>query len=606
MNMGTLAKLLRRCLTATLLAACLGPSLSARQSDAALSGRVLDQHGAVVVDATVTATSAGGAAKTVNTNERGEYLIPDLAPGRYVVRATAPGFAAFEQPDFEFGPAQRRLDITLRVTLTEQEQIDISSSAAGLSTDAENNASALTLRGSELDMLPDDPEELTAVLRAMAGPAAGPGGAQISVDGFSDANQAVPSRGSIREVRINQNPFSAENDRLGFGVIQIFTRPGTDKLRGQGFFNFTDESLNSRNPFAANRADYQNRLFGGNLSGPISARRASFFVSFERRELDENAVVNAVILDPALNVTPFRQALLTPQKRTSFSPRLDYQVNQNHTIVARYSFFHGSSLNEGVGFFSLPERASDARNTIHTFQFSETAVLGPRVVNEFRTQFSAEHQEETGNNIPTIDVLGAFTGGGPSFISADTFAKRLWLQDNVTWIRGNHTLRAGGRARYTNFRDTTRSNFAGTYTFAGGFAPLLDAADQPVVGDGGEFVLVPVSSIERYRRTLLFQRLGLSPTEIRRRGGGASQFSINGGVPDLTVTLWDLGTFIQDDWRIRPNFTLSLGLRYEAQTNIGVRANFAPRVAFAWAPGATGNATPKMVVRGGFGVFYDR
>ncbi|HEX8337268.1 MAG TPA: carboxypeptidase regulatory-like domain-containing protein [Pyrinomonadaceae bacterium] len=603
--MGLLPTLLRRCLIASLLGACLASPLGARQSGASIDGRVFDQNGAVVVNATVTATAAGGAARTVNTDARGEYLIPDLAPGRYVVRAAAPGFAAFEQPDFEVAPGRRRLDITLRVALTEQGQVDVSSATSGLSTDPENSAGALTFRDSELDVLPDDPDELSAVLRAMAGPTAGPGGAQISVDGFTDGGQQIPSRSSIREVRINQNPFSAENDRLGFGVIQIFTRPGTDRFRGQAFFNFTDESLNSRNPFAANRADYQNRLYGGNVSGPISARRASYFVSFERRELDENAVVNAVVLDPSLVVTPFSLALLTPQTRTSFSPRLDYQVNKNHNIVARYSLFHAASRNEGVGSFSLPERAYDARNTIQTLQFSETAVVSTSVVNEFRAQLAFEHQDEAGNDNPTVDVLGAFTGGGPSFVAADTFTKRLWLQDAVTWIRGDHTFRAGVRARFTHFRDTTQSNFAGTYTFAGGSAPALDANNQPVLA-GGQAVLVPVSSIERYRRTLLFQSLGLSPSEIRLRGGGASQFSINVGAPDLTVTLWELGTFVQDDWRIRPNFTLSLGLRYEAQTNIGVRPNFAPRVAFAWAPGAANNRPPQTVVRGGFGIFYDR
>jgi len=158
--------------------------------------------------------------------------------------------------------------------------------------------------------------------------------------------------------------------------------------------------------------------------------------------------------------------------------------------------------------------------------------------------------------------------------------------------------------------DNSPQNFGGTFTFGGGSAPQLDANNQIVLGANGQPVLISITSIERYRRTLLLQRLPLAPAEIRVRGGGATQFSISGGNPEVRVRQTDLGAFVQDDWRLRPNFTLSLGLRYETQNNIHDLADFAPRLAFAWSPGGGHGGgrqqQPRMVIRGGVGFFYQR
>ncbi len=134
-------------------------------------------------------------------------------------------------------------------------------------------------------------------MQALAGPGAGSSedGAQIYIDGFTGGR--LPPKESIREIRINRNPFSAEYDRLGYGRVEIFTKPGTDRFRGQAFFNFNDEALNARSPFAATRAPYQSRRYGGNISGPLASKRASFFFDFERRETDDNNVVSAIVLD---------------------------------------------------------------------------------------------------------------------------------------------------------------------------------------------------------------------------------------------------------------------------------------------------------------------
>ncbi|HET7286545.1 MAG TPA: carboxypeptidase-like regulatory domain-containing protein, partial [Pyrinomonadaceae bacterium] len=230
------------------LCASLAGLVVAQQRAGSLRGQVLDELGGAIVGANVTVIDSAGVEKSVVTNNAGSYTISGLAPGKYTVRAINAGFAMFETPDVEITssrPAQ--LDITLKVAIEEQ-KVTIAADNRELSTEPENNAGAVVLKGDDIDALPDDPDDLAAALQALAGPSAGPNGGQIFVDGFTGGR--LPPRASIREIRINSNPFSAEYDRLGFGRIEILTRPGTDRFRGQASFNFNDDALNSRNPFS--------------------------------------------------------------------------------------------------------------------------------------------------------------------------------------------------------------------------------------------------------------------------------------------------------------------------------------------------------------------
>ncbi|HYJ46908.1 MAG TPA: carboxypeptidase regulatory-like domain-containing protein, partial [Pyrinomonadaceae bacterium] len=308
---------------------CVSTVTFAQQSSATLRGQVADELGGLVVGATVTASDSAGVEKTATTDDQGRYVFSSLAPGRYTVRVNAPGFAAYENANVEVAAGRTEpLNIALAVAI--EEQTVTVTEEAPINTEPENNAGSVTLRGADLDALPDDPDELAEALQALAGPSSGSAGSgDIFIDGFSGGR--LPPKDSIREIRINRNPFSAEYDRLGFGRIEIFTKPGTDKFRGQAFFNFNDESLNARDPFAPRRASFQRRRYGGNASGPLSAKRASYFLDFERNETDDNSSINAVILDPALNITPFSQVVLTPRRNTEFSPRLDWQLNKTNT-----------------------------------------------------------------------------------------------------------------------------------------------------------------------------------------------------------------------------------------------------------------------------------
>ncbi|MBC7932870.1 MAG: carboxypeptidase regulatory-like domain-containing protein, partial [Rubrivivax sp.] len=590
-------------LAVTVLFFCFG-AVWAQQSQGTLRGQVSDELGGVIIGAIVTATDAAGVEKTATSDEEGRYAFSSLPPGRYAVRVGQAGFSPYENAGVEVTAGRTEpLNIVLTVAI-EQEEVTVTAEAP-IGTDPESNAGAVVLRGEDLDALPDDPEDLSEALQALAGPSAGSDeGAQIFVDGFTGGR--LPPKESIREVRINRNPFSAEYDRLGYGRVEIFTKPGTDRLRGQASFNFNDESLNSRSPFAPSRAPFQSRRFGGNLSGPLASKKASFFLDFERRETDDNEVVQAVILNDALTPIPFNQTILTPNRRTTFSPRLDYQLNPTNTLVLRYTFERGTNEGEGVGGFNLPTRAFDVTNTQHTIQATETAIIGGKVINETRFQYERNRrQQEGGTQAPTLRVLEAFTGGGAQVGLSSNEQDRFELQNYTSWAAGDHSLKAGARLRADRVRDSSPQNFAGTFTFSGGLAPQLGANNQVVTDASGNPVLINVTSIERFRRTLLFQQQGLSPAGVRARGGGATQFSLSAGDPEASVTYADFSPFIQDDWRYRPNLTISAGLRYEVQKNIESRLDFAPRLAFAWSP--AGDARKQTtVLRGGVGIFFDR
>jgi hypothetical protein len=561
-------KIIARSFAFAIIGALAAFNLSAQQSTGNLRGQVADQFGGVIIGATVTVTDASSVTKTATTDTNGNYAIAGLAPGKYTVRATSTGFAPYENTDVEIANGRTDpLDIKMGVAL-EQQRVTVSAEAP-LSNAPENNGSAIVLRGADLDALPDDPDDLSAALQALAGPSAGPNGGQFFIDGFTDGR--LPPKESIREIRINSNPFSAEYDRIGFGRVEIFTKPGSDKFHGQTSFNFADESLDSRNPFLlqSTRAPYQNKRFGGNLSGPVIKKKASFFFDFERRDIDNNQVINATILDPSFNAMPFSLAALTPTRRTTVSPRFDYQINANNTLVARYTYGRSTNLNSGLNEFTLPSRAFNSSSTEQTAQVTETAVIHQKIINETRFQYIRRRTNQQGNNsIPAINVLDAFFGGGAQIGLAFNDEDRYELQNYTSFSLGNHALKAGGRLRDVRIRNISPNNFGGTFTF---------------------------SSLDQYRQVLQ----GVP-------GARPTQFSITGGNPLASVSQIDFSPFIQDDWRVRPNFTLNLGLRYEVQDNINSRLNFAPRIGFAYSvgAGATGRAT--TVIRGGAGIFYDR
>lgn len=568
-------------------------------STSTLRGTVTDPSAAVVPGAVVVVQS-GTESRQVTTDGKGQYILNQVTAGNYTVRVTAKGFAPFEVEGYTISDSSV-LDVQLTIA-TEAQTLTVQEEANQLTTEPSSNASAIVLREKDLEALSGDPDELAQQLQALAGPGAGPEGGEVLVDGFSGGN--LPPKASIREVRINANPFSPEYDRPGFGRIEILTKPGSDHIRGQAFFQFNNESLNSRSPLFAGSTlpPYQQRFFGFNLGGPIKKQKASFGLDLERRSIDENAFILATTLDDRFNPQQVNQAVVAPNIRTSISPRLDYSINAANTLVLRYEHTRMSRENEGIGDFSLASRGYDQRNTENVLQLTETAVLSPQAINETRFQYLRTHLSRIGDySIPALTVQGAFEGGGAQIGNSGAINSRWELANSTTLTSGKHTVKWGGRLRQTFTDDTSMNNFGGAYTFFGGIGPELDVDNQPIAGTS-----MQLTALERYRRTLLFLAAGYAPAEIRALGGGASQFSITGGTPAASVNQFDIGLFVNDDWRVRPNLTLSYGLRYETQTNISDFANFSPRVGIAWGIDGGSGRSARTVLRAGFGIFYDR
>ncbi|MBV9503565.1 MAG: TonB-dependent receptor, partial [Acidobacteriia bacterium] len=261
----------------------------------------------------------------------------------------------------------------------------------------------------------------------------------------------------------------------------------------------------------------------------------------------------------------------------------------------------------GIGQFSLPSRAYASGTTEHNGQLTETAVVSAQAVNETRFQFAHTNTFQNGDNtVPTTLVASAFIGGGAEIGRSYTDIDHFELTNFTTVTHKTHTIRFGVRIRRDALTSASPENFGGTFSFFGvAAAPVLDANNQIVHSSPGVPELAPLDSIQQYQRTLLGESLGLSTQMIRNLGGGASQFSIASGNPLTSLSQFDASPFVQDDWRLRPNLTISLGMRYEVQTNIHDWRDFAPRLGVAWSP-RVGSGRRRTVVRAGFGMFYDR
>jgi hypothetical protein len=210
--------------------------------------------------------------------ERWNVCAARSSAGTYSMTVTMPGFATFVKLGMRIAAGQA-LTQDVKMAIEEQTQtVQVTASAAQVGVDPENNASSTTIKGKDLDALSDDPDELSSELTALAGPAAGPNGGQIYVDGFTGGQ--LPPKSSIREIRINQNPFSAQYDKLGYGRVEVFTKPGTDKFHGQFNLQGLDNALNTGNPLLnafntpgqplQTQPPYHTIFVLGNLTGPLT------------------------------------------------------------------------------------------------------------------------------------------------------------------------------------------------------------------------------------------------------------------------------------------------------------------------------------------------
>lgn len=577
-------------------------SPAAKGPTGGLTGFVTDPSGAGIPQASVRLTDASGVSYDATSNKEGIYEFKALPPGIYTLKAVAKGFVLFTKENIQIVANQeKQVNVSLTIYVEEQ-KVQVTDEATKVDVDSANNAGQVVMKGKDLEALSDDPDELQSELEALAGPSAGPNGGQMYIDGFT-AGQ-LPPKASIREIRINQNPFSSEYDKLGYGRIEILTKPGTDQLHGQFSVMGNTTALNSKNPFINGPVpDYDSTQYSGNLGGSLS-KKVSFFSNIQRRNLNELSVVDTPFVDPAtLQITTFSGAFPNPRTRTEFSQRLDFQLTPNNTLTTRYQYWRNNEQGDGVNGFTLPALGYNVLNTEHTFQLTDTQVISPRTINETRFQYiHQENDQNPLNTTPAISIQGAFaTGGSGSGITLDT-QNRYELQ-NITYFNvGKHAIKYGGRLRATTDDYLSNGGFNSTYVFGSRVDPTVTGCNvaQPPSS------CPVISGLQAYILTLQDQAANVP---FSSNGAGASSYAVNGnarGAAAANVTWFDSALFLQDDWRIRSNITLSTGLRYETQNNLGDHADFAPRIGIAWGLGGGKNKSPKTVLRGGYGIFYDR
>lgn len=562
----------------------MGLGVSAQTNVGAIHGAVTDPSNAVVAGASVIVTGADGSVLSATTTQQGTFDLKGVAPGKYKVEIFAKGFTPFSLADVQVTAGQiQQVNAALEIEV-QQQQVTVTDQPGAVDVSPENNAGAIVINGAALDALPDDPDELQTDLTALAGPSAGPNGGQFYIDGFT-AGQ-LPPKASIREIRINSNPFSAQYDKVGYGRVEIFTKPGTDKWHGGFSVNANASGLNTRNPFfdAQNSTTsefppYHSVQYTGNLGGPLS-KKASFFFTAEVRDINDLDIVNAQIVNASNAIVPFSAAVPNPRTRDNIGPRLDYALSKTNTLTVRYQYYRDKQDNDGVGGFVLPEAGFNILTTEQTVQIGDTQIFGTKVVNETRFQFLREKTDQDPlSTLPSVSVPISFTGGGYSGgLTLDT-TNHYEFQNYTSIQFTKHFLKFGARLRGVTDDNNSTGGFNGSYQF-----PTIQAYQQSLLSLTNPAILP-----------------------------AASQFSITANSTNSTITpnpfanasQVDVGLYVEDDWRVRPNITLSYGLRFESQNNISNHADWAPRLGLAWGIGG-GKTAPKTVLRAGFGIFYDR
>ena len=514
---------------------------------------VSDQSGLVVPNASVRAIAQDASAgaeglKPVMTSGLGVAVLDDLPDGRYTIEVEFPGFDRAVMRDVRVRGGDARRRVTLQIQRVE-EDLTVGRDRQSSALDPAGSAFSTILTREQIEALPDDPEEMEAVLKAMAPP-----GAVLRVDGFTGGR--LPPKSQIRSIRLpKMDMFAAQNHggMSGMMFIDIMTMPGMGPLAGSVDFNFLDESMNARNAFTPEKADEQLRQYGFKLSGTITPSKTSFSVYGGGGYQYTSPNLYAVAPD---GTTETGTRLRQPRDSFNLSGRLDHAVTKDHAVRLSVDFDTSTTENLGVGGYDLFSRAhtADATNTI--IRLSENGPIGRRMFAESRLQLRFTDSGSTSSlEAPTLRVNDAFTGGGAQLRGGQrgfTFE----LASDLDYVHGAHSWRTGALVEGGSFRSDDITNYLGTYTFA---------------------------SLADYE------------------AGRPSTWSRRTGDPNLSYSTLQAAVYVQDDWRIARSLLLTGGVRYGAQSHVGDYWNLSPRATFAWSPMRNGNLT----IRGSYGYFYD-
>ena len=518
----------------------------------ALIVTVTDQTGAVLPSASVTiagqepATRANALAPA-EASASGIARFESLAIGRYTLQVEFPGFEPATVRDVRVRAGDNRRSVTLRLKKVEEE-VTVGRDGKTSGLDPRGNAFSTVLTREMIEALPDDPEEMEAVLRAMAPP-----GAQFRVDGFSGGR--MPPKSQIRSIRLpRMDAFAAQNHggMNGMMFIDIMTQPGAGPLRGSIDGSFQDDALNARNPFTAVKGEEQVRQYGMSLAGTIRPNKTSFSLNLGGTSQYTSPNLLAILPDGSTLSEPLR----VPSDSVNFNGRMDHALNAEHAVRVSFDRSSRDARNQGVGGFNLMDRAYRAKSETNTLRFSESGPLGRRMFTESRLQLvwgSSSSRSEV--EAPALQVLGAFTSGGAQMMGGQ-HRFDLEAASDLDYVRGSHSWRVGGLIEGGRYRSDDISNYLGTYTFA---------------------------SLDDYR------------------AGRPSNYTRRIGDPNVTYSRWQAGLYVQDDWRMTRNLMLSAGVRAGLQTLTDDQFNLSPRVNLGWSPLRNGRLTFRL----GYGYFYD-
>ena len=531
-----------------LLAALATPALAQRPQSGTLRVVVKDPSGAVIPGAAVQLTaldgqSAGTAVARLLSDGEGSAVSPGVAPGKYRLDVGFEGFEPHLTPELRIRGGENRKEVTLAIRKVD-ESVAVGRDPATSASDPNSARFGNVLSKEQIEALPDDPEEMEAVLEEMAGP-----GGTIRVDGFRGGK--LPPKSQIRSIRFTSGMFAAENHGGGMMFVDLTTAPGLGPLRGSVDMSFRDDALNARNAFQDRKGPERNQQYTFNLSGTLLKERTSFSLSAGGAALYDSANIFAATAGGRQTA-----AVRRPSERINFTGRLDHALNKAHTLRAMFQQNDNDQRNLGVGGFDLGDRAYARTSRDSMLRLSEAGPLARGWFGESRLQVRwVESDTAAAMEAESVRVLDSFTSGGAQQAGGRRSSEIEWAT-NIDWARARHAVRFGSLVEGGSFRSDSRTNYLGTYTFAS----LQDYLD-----------------------------------------GAAATYTRRDGNPLVEYSHWQAGIFVQDDWRARRSLTLSAGLRQEFQTHLGDAWNLAPRGGFTWSPFKSGRTT----VRGGGGIFYD-
>jgi hypothetical protein len=544
-----------------------------QQPDVELVGTVSNEAGEPLAAAPVTLTDASGRQLTAFSDATGGYAFRNVPPGKYRIGVTLQGYAPAARDMTLVAGRNGPVEFRLRLAITEQ--VEVVSSLADLRHATGLSPVGLLLGPDDLSALPTDPDLLLQVLRDLSATSGRADQVIVQVDGQPILGR-LPPKDAIQSIRISTNSFASEFSEPSAGLVEIITRPASTSYRGDAQFTFNDEVLNAKNAFEPEEQPSQLRALSAYIGGPVIRGRWSFLVYGDRWERDDRVVVNAA--DPAAPGQRFVQSVPMPVRIGSYSLRTDASITTRHVASVEFAGLDEDARNQGLSSgLDLPERGINHMVRDQAGRASLVSAIGTSAGNELRVRLHRRDLVEAAvTSTPAILVLDAFNAGGnQGALALDRHLEEVSVREIFSYSTGPHAVRVGGIFDGGRVVETRQSNLGGTYVFGA------------VVDPSGAVLATPH---DRYLRTIQ----GIA-------GYRPSYFAMARGAPTIDFTDWRLGWFAQDDWRVRSDLTLSLGLRHDLQKALSSQWNLAPRVGVAWTP--AGNAA--HTVRSAFGVFHD-